>query len=147
MRNCSLSGAPQKPEPRAMSKPTCVRQKRQRMPLALRQPRKITKQRWLSTKKSETITGHAVVDGSRSKPRAIPMMAIRASDSHVAWRESMNLTTALCLQERYMVPTRASHNITTKILSGKRNISIGTSITGDKGSLIFRKTDYSTSKI
>jgi hypothetical protein len=110
----------------------------------------------------------------------MPIAAIRASDNHVAWRESMNLAKRLPARLRYRTDISTSHNATTRMLSGKRNMSKGKlprhssattdstatppamntadmerelfidvniAITGDKVSLIFRKTDYSTSKI
>ena len=110
----------------------------------------------------------------------MPITDIRASDIHVAWRESMNLAKTLPARLRYRTDISISHKAATKMLSGKRNMSTGKApkqssattdytatppamntadmerelfidvniaITGDKGSLIFRKTDYSTSKI
>ena len=102
-----------------------VMQKRHRMPFAPRQPRRTTKQRWVSMNRMDTTTGHDVVEGLRCNPRTMPMTAIRASVSHVAPRESINRAKALPLLLRYCMEIAASHSASSTTLSGKRNMSKG----------------------
>lgn len=70
-------------------------------------------------------TGHAVVDGSRSKPSVTPKATIMARDSHVAPRESINREQALLPLSRYIIVISIIHNAKTKMLRGKQNRSTG----------------------
>ena len=103
----------------------CARQKRHRIPFPLRQPRMMTNCRWLSTNRSEHTVGHAVDEGLSCSPSVMPIAAIKARDSHVASRESINRAQALWALPRYIIASSIIHKASTKTLRGKRNRPTG----------------------
>ena len=128
MRTTWRSGAPQKPAPRRSIKPQCSKVNRQRMPLALRQPRRVISERCVRVKSIAVITESDVVRGSACVPRTMPTIAIRKNDILVASAESINSPAAL-VRLRQRCATPVSHNSARSTLSGKANRAISTPFT------------------
>ena len=103
----------------------CVRQKRQRMPFLLLHPRRTMHSRCVCMNKIKNIVAHAVVDGSRCSPSAIPIRTSIASDTHVPPLESINREKALVVLFRQSIVVSTIHVAITKMLRGKRKISTG----------------------
>ena len=55
----------------------------------------------------------------------MPIATTMASDAHVPMLESINWAQALVVRSRYSIVSIATHNTTTKMLSGKRKMPTG----------------------
>ena len=127
MRNSSTSGAPQKPAPRAKSRPAWLSRKRHLTPSALRQPRIVTSTKWLITKSIAATNHHFRVGNSAIMPATTPHTAASVSERYVAHIESIYLATGDTPRRRYNSTSDNSHSAATTTFIGKAKNSTGKS--------------------